>query len=163
MSAYPREAWERLGELLIARRVELDVQFRNRRAFAAAVDMEYRVLYDLERGRRTNFTTSTLRAVERAYGLAAGSVERTLAGGELEPAGQQPTPGPVPERTVVEIPADASPAEVAGMKAIQDILDAQQEEIRRLWAQQEQHARDMETLRQRLDDDHKDNGGRRTA
>ncbi len=158
MGTYPREAWDRLGGLLVSRRVELDVRFRNRRTFAETVDLDYRVLYDIESARRVNFTKSTLRAVEQAYRLKSGSLDRTLGGGPLEPlevasagmetpAAAEPTPA---QRVVVEIPKGATPAEVAGLQAIQAILDAQQREIDQLAARQERYEQEVAELRKRI-------------
>ena len=157
MATYPQEAWERLGELLVSRRVELDVRFRNRRTFAATVELDYRVLYDIESTRRTNFTKSTLRAVEHAYGLVSGSLDRTLAGGPLERT-QAAADIPADEPVVVEIPEDASPAERARLSAIQALLDAQQREINNLRS-------DVDELKRRHDGENAadDNGGRRSA
>jgi hypothetical protein len=160
VATYPREAWQRLGELLVSRRVELDVRFRNRRTFAASVDLDYRVLYDIESTRRDNFTKSTLRAVEHAYRLTPGSLDRTLAGGPLEPADATTEEPAAPERVVVEIPEDASPAEVAGLDAIQAILDAQRQEIRALSERQKQYEKDMAELKRQFGrgDEHGDGG-----
>lgn len=80
MATYPREAWQRLGELLVARRVELDARYRNRREFARDVQMDYRVIYDIEVARRSNFGTSTLRGLELAYRLPTGALDEYLAG-----------------------------------------------------------------------------------
>lgn len=91
MAAIPREAWHRLGELLVGRRVEINRDYRNRRAFAVDVDVDYRVLYDIESARRTNYSQPTLRVIEHAYRLAPGSIDRTLAGGPLEPLAPETT------------------------------------------------------------------------
>jgi len=84
----PRQdgSWARLGELLVQRRIELDPRYRNRRIFADERGLNWRLLHDLERAKRTNFEPETMAAVEVAYGLAPGSIGRTLSGGELEPA-----------------------------------------------------------------------------
>jgi hypothetical protein len=97
------QRWKRLGKSLLARRVELDLRYRNRRVFADDVGLDYRVLYDIESGRRSNYSDATLHAIERAYQVQAGSIRGVLAGGALEPATPQPgdgarrdaTPGPV--------------------------------------------------------------------
>ncbi|MER6942553.1 hypothetical protein ABT294_00895 [Nonomuraea sp. NPDC000554] len=85
MSTPEPQRWKSLGKSLLARRVELDLRYRNRRTFASAVGLDYRVLYDIESGRRTNYSSSTLRAVERAYRLQAGSIDDLLSGGHLLP------------------------------------------------------------------------------
>ncbi|RSN12867.1 hypothetical protein DMB42_11865 [Nonomuraea sp. WAC 01424] len=48
--------------------------------------MDYRVLYDVESARRTNFSDATKRAIEQAYQLKSGAVDRALQGGDLEPS-----------------------------------------------------------------------------
>lgn len=86
VDTHTHEAWTRLGGLLLGRRVELDVRYRNRRTFAAEVGLDYRVLYDIESARRTNFSDTTKRAIERAYQLNAGNLDQVLQGGDLDPS-----------------------------------------------------------------------------
>jgi len=83
LSADPA-AWAALGGLLQDRRGELDPRYVNRRVFADAQGVNYRVIWDIEHGRRSNFGRSMLTAIEVAYGLARGSIAAYLAGGELE-------------------------------------------------------------------------------
>ncbi|MBP2704478.1 hypothetical protein JOL79_11695 [Microbispora sp. RL4-1S] len=103
MTAQP--AWKALGQQLIARRVQLDPAYRNRRTFCEATGMEYRILSDAESGRRANYSKTTLRALEQAYQLSAGSIDRFIAdGGPLEtmsvaPGRDRPAAG---ERTTLE-------------------------------------------------------------
>ena len=52
MPSYPRSAWESLGELLVRRRIELDSRYRNRRTFTSERAVEYRIVNDIELGRR---------------------------------------------------------------------------------------------------------------
>jgi hypothetical protein len=77
--------WIRLGEFLIRRRIDLDPRYRNRRIFVAerAPD-RYRIVNAIELGRRDNYEPATIAALEAAYGLAPGAIDRALAGGELE-------------------------------------------------------------------------------
>ncbi|MEV0382297.1 hypothetical protein [Nonomuraea sp. NPDC050643] len=106
MDTHTHKAWTRLGELLLGRRVELDVRYRNRRTFAAEVGLDYRVLYDIESARRTNFSDTTKRAIEQAYRLKAGNLDQVLQGGDLDPSepilnadrSQPPATLPEPER-----------------------------------------------------------------
>lgn len=84
--------WKRLGEMLTARRIELDPRNQNRRRFADRVRINYRVLFDIEQGKRANYGPNMLAAVERAYGWRAGSIERVLNGGDPQPV---TTVGPV--------------------------------------------------------------------
>lgn len=104
------QRWKRLGKSLLARRVELDLRYRNRRAFAADVGLDYRVLYDIESGRRSNYADATLHAIERAYQLQAGSIRSALAGGALEPAAPQSAEGDARQADTRE-PTYSDPAE----------------------------------------------------
>lgn len=72
--------WMRLGELLIARRVELG--YRSRSRFVAARGGGHdRIVGDLERAGRDNYSPATIAAVERMYQWEPGSIRRILAGG----------------------------------------------------------------------------------
>jgi hypothetical protein len=96
MVAHPdHAAWKRLGQLLEARRVELNPSYRNRTTFAAERGVDYRLAFDIETAARTNYRRPTLRSVEVGYGWRAGSIGRVLEGGEPEPA---PQPELVPSR-----------------------------------------------------------------
>lgn len=77
-----QERWQQLGDMLIQRRVELDARYRYRNAFADDTGLDWRLLYDIEKARRTNFTRSTLSAIEVAYRLEPRSVEEFLDGDE---------------------------------------------------------------------------------
>jgi hypothetical protein len=72
------EDWRRLGDYVIARRVELNM--RDRRAFAEATGVTDRTLGKLENGQRVS--ASTLGVVENQLGWGPGSCRRILAGGE---------------------------------------------------------------------------------
>lgn len=85
-------ARERVGLLLVQRRIEIDPRYRNRRTFAAERGMNWRLLHDIERAKRANFEPETLAAVEVAYDLAPGAIARALAGGDLAPRGAPPAP-----------------------------------------------------------------------
>jgi hypothetical protein len=99
------QAWVRLGDALVRRRIELDPQYRNRRRFADERGLEIRIAADLEKARRTNFEPATITAAEVAYQLAAGSITRFLQGaGSLEP---QPAV-PEPESEEPATPADTT-------------------------------------------------------
>ena len=88
--------WQRLGALLIQRRTALNPRFHNRGAFCDATGLKYRLVYDIEEARRTNFGGSTLAAIEAAYRLAPGTIGRFLDGGDLEAPGPQPQPAAAP-------------------------------------------------------------------
>lgn len=82
-STPPDESWQRLGRALIARRVDLNPKYKSREAFARATGMDYRVLFDIENARRTNFGPTTIARIERAYRLAGGSMEKFRANPDL--------------------------------------------------------------------------------
>lgn len=79
-------AWKRLGELLIRRRIELDPAYQNRTAFCTERGIDYRLAYDIEEARRTNFRKGTLAGIAAAYGVTLDSLYAALGGGELAPA-----------------------------------------------------------------------------
>jgi hypothetical protein len=98
--------WHRLGRLLAQRRIELGPRYRNKNLFAEERQLNRRMVWSIETGARDTYTPDTLRAVERAYMLVPGSVERTLAGGGLEPADAGPAPLPRNPFAAVADPAD---------------------------------------------------------
>ncbi len=95
MPSHASEAWERLGEWLVRRRLELDPRYRNRRTFTRerAPD-RYRIVNDIELGRRDNYEPATLAAIESAYDLPAGAIGQFIAGVPLsgEPEIREPIP-----------------------------------------------------------------------
>lgn len=72
--------WKRLGQHVVARRVDLG--YRRRTDFAAARDLSVRILSDIENGRRANFDQATIAGLERALNWETGSAARVLEGGE---------------------------------------------------------------------------------
>lgn len=74
----PDDAWRRLGDALVARRVQLDTRYSNRSTFADETGVDYRVLFDIENAKRTNFSRKTIAEIELAYGLPVGSIETAL-------------------------------------------------------------------------------------
>jgi hypothetical protein len=87
------DAWQRLAQLLIRRRVELG--FPRRTEFARHHGLSHdRNLSDIEKCRRTNYSDPMLAQFEQLYGWEAGSIEAVLAGGD-------PTPKPLPSETSV--------------------------------------------------------------
>jgi hypothetical protein len=120
MIAAEDDARERLGRLLVQRRISLAPRYRVRTLFADDVGLHWRLLHDLERNKRSNFTDETLAAVEVAYRWKPGSIARVLAGGDPEPMTAaaevaRPDPGPA---VVQELWGD---------------LDHAPELVRRLW------------------------------
>jgi hypothetical protein len=156
--------WKRLGDLLLRRRIELDPSYKIRRRFCEATSSDpnswYRMVTDLEKGNRDNYEDGTLVAAEVAYRLRPGSIGRFVSGktSQLEPLESEP---PKPEPVVVKIPEDASPAEIAGLEAVQAILDAQRREIEMLTERQNQYEREMAERIERLERDDRDDGGQR--
>lgn len=86
-------AWKRLGELLTRRRVELDVRYQNRTTFTDERGLDYRLAYDIEEARRTNFRKGTLAGIANAYAVTADSLLAVLrdAHAQLEPV-ESPVP-----------------------------------------------------------------------
>lgn len=78
-------AGQHLGSQLIRRRIELDPAYRNRRVFTDERGLDYRVVSDIETGRRSNFEGGTITALEVAYSIAPGSIRAAMAGSELRP------------------------------------------------------------------------------
>jgi transcriptional regulator with XRE-family HTH domain len=70
--------WRRLGDYVIARRMQLGM--RDRRALAAATGVTDRTLGKLENGQRVS--ASTLGVIENELGWTPGSCRRILSGGE---------------------------------------------------------------------------------
>lgn len=94
--------WKRLGAILIQRRTALNPQWHGRGAFAEATGLSYRLVYDVEEGRRDNFGGATLAAIEAAYQLGTGTIRQFLNGGELVTADGSLLSGPErPVRTRV--------------------------------------------------------------
>ena len=74
--------WQRLGEMLLNRRVELTGD-TNREAFARDAGLRYsRSLFDIENGKRDNYSPAMLAQMEQVYRWAAGSIELVLQGGQ---------------------------------------------------------------------------------
>lgn len=97
--------WVRLGEMLARRRTEIEPRYKNRTLFAEATGLNWRLLHDIERAKRDEFKPETLAALETAYQLAPGAIERALKGGDLEPAG---TPDPLERARPHPARADSS-------------------------------------------------------
>lgn len=104
-------AWRELGGALMERRIELSPRYKNRRLFSEDRQIGYRLVYDLEENRRTNFARSTMLDIARAYHVTAASIERKLhQQGELEPAPHRiPAGEPDPIPVAANEPAPAPP------------------------------------------------------
>jgi hypothetical protein len=80
-----RPGWEQLGVDLESARVELDPRYANLSLFAEERGIDYRLAWDIEHGRRTNYRRPTLRAIEVAYGLETAAIDTYLRdGGRLQ-------------------------------------------------------------------------------
>lgn len=79
------ENWERLGRLLSEQRGRIE---SNARAFADQTGLNYRLVWDLENARRTNYRVAKLAEVEKAYRWGPGSIKRVLDGGNPTPIGE---------------------------------------------------------------------------
>lgn len=118
-----QSAWERLGKLLAGRRIEIGARYKNKNLFAEERQINRRMLWQVESGERDTYRTDTLRAIEAAYALVPGSLERTLAGGDLEPAALQPDAPSSPR--LAAVPEHAPPQ-------LPDLTNATREVLRRL-------------------------------
>lgn len=74
------DGWERLGHRVAAERGR---HWRSRAAFARDAGISSRVLDDIEKGRRENYSESTLAALEAALGWAPGTCLRVVQGGRV--------------------------------------------------------------------------------
>lgn len=72
--------WQVVGARVKRERL---VCWRTRAEFAQAAGLSERVIFDLENGRRTNFSPETIAAIESTLGWEAGALERVRQG--LEP------------------------------------------------------------------------------
>ena len=84
--------WQRLGEALQRRRVELDPRYRNLALFARERGLNERLVSDIEHARRSGYRKGTRHALEIAYGLDAGRLDR-FAAGEVDSLGHVTAPG----------------------------------------------------------------------
>ena len=114
-------AWERLADALIQRRI--DLHYRNRRAFCDARQIDYRLIFDIEKMRRTNFARPTMLDIARAYLVMPESIDRLLHGqGDLEPPPQSvlvPVPEPESES---EAPASSEGGVTIPLEAVRQLV-----------------------------------------
>jgi hypothetical protein len=92
--SYSEQDWERLGRLLMQRRGQLGSQFLNRQEFVRTTGLNERLVYDLENARRTSYRPATVAAVESAYRLPPGFIDKALADASIQTA----EPGDAPSR-----------------------------------------------------------------
>jgi hypothetical protein len=74
----------RLGHLLSERRARLAPRHATRKSFAQDVGLNIGLLRDIETAERDTYQKPTLAAIEAAYQLAAGSIERFIADSTLD-------------------------------------------------------------------------------
>ena len=99
--------WIRLGELLAARRAELDPAYFDRVAFARDRGINLKLAQDIENNGRENFTPLTLRdVVAPAYAVTYESIIDTLNGGDLVAL-----PGTPPHRPSRDLRSRSRPQE----------------------------------------------------
>lgn len=96
------QAWQRLAELLVQQRGRIDA---NAARFAKTTGLNYRLVYDIEHARRTNYRPATLSEVEAAYRLQEGTIAAFLAGETDDLQGERPGGGDPSS----ESPAGAAP------------------------------------------------------
>lgn len=114
--------WDRLGAALVERRIQIDPRYKNRRLFAREVGLNWRLLFDIEQHKRSNFEPETLMAIARAYRVTYESLLDTLHGGFLQPSrsdygerdGREPEAGAdaAPEPSVTAAVMSASVAAI---------------------------------------------------
>lgn len=74
-----KQDWERLGQLVVQRRIELGM--RTREALADQAKLSTRLLADIEKGRRTSYSPGTMIILEQALQWHSQSVRNILDGG----------------------------------------------------------------------------------
>lgn len=86
------DAWARLGRALELRRGQLGYGHGGRGRFVRdrGALLSAKTIARLERGERPAYPAATLAVAEEMYRLVPGSIERSLAGGNLEPAADGP-------------------------------------------------------------------------
>ena len=74
------DGWARLGRTVTTERGR---HWRSRAAFARAAGLSPRLVGDVEKGRRDNYSDATLAAVEAALGWEPGTCLRIVQGGKV--------------------------------------------------------------------------------
>lgn len=163
--------WRALGDLLVARRVEIDPRWRNRRLFSEETRGEtsfaswYRLIGAVEGGERDNYSRETLVLFEGAYRLRPGAIRRFIAGGPLEVAAaseaeKPPTVIDIMEPVKIALPEGATEAEQAAASAIEGIIASLQKQIldarTERSAAQARYERQLAELQARIEDKERD-------
>lgn len=79
--------WQRVGAAVRAAR---SARWRRRGEFADATGLSLRLIGDVERGRRGNYSPETKAIIESALLWEEGSIDRIAAGGQPRPAADGP-------------------------------------------------------------------------
>lgn len=102
----PEHPWASLGTTLRDRRIR-DLGVDRLTSFSRDHGIGYRILTDLESGRRVNFASRTKAAVERAYALPEGALDKVLSGEWTEADLRRE--GPAPDPAAETVPEQARP------------------------------------------------------
>jgi len=118
MTPTPRvgAGWQNLGQLLIRRRVQINPRYSNRSEFCRSTGLDPRVVADIEKARRTNFSQPIIAALEHAYQLPPGWIHQAtqdpntelppLPGATTGPSGQRHAPEPFWRHPPADLPDD---------------------------------------------------------
>jgi hypothetical protein len=98
-----------LGATLRDRRIR-DLGVAQLTEFSKLHKIGYRILTDLEAGRRVNFASKTKAAVESAYALPEGALDRVLSGEWQESALRRTDPAGTADSTAAAPPTGADTA-----------------------------------------------------
>ncbi|BCY10897.1 helix-turn-helix transcriptional regulator [Actinoplanes sp. L3-i22] len=143
--------WKRLGDTVISRRIELKMP--NRDDLATASGISYRILGDIETGRRSNFDRTTLAKLEQALHWTAGSARTIAEGGEAtvatRPAATEHPDTATPHANDAALSQDEEPSLARVRNS--DLPDATKAKIIRLLrADQQRAARERDALAENL-------------
>ena len=86
------DAWTRLGQLLVERRIDLNPRYKNRRTFCEERGVDYKVVSDIETTKRTNFGRDTIAHLEVGYEVKAGGIQAVLDGATTLPPRESQNP-----------------------------------------------------------------------
>ncbi len=86
----PEARWKALAELLIRKRVEISPRYCKRTVFAREHGLNYKLICDIEKHKRRDFSLPTIIAIEQIYKLGPGFIRQFLTERETddEPTGR---------------------------------------------------------------------------
>ncbi len=122
--------WQRLGQHVTARRIELG--YRRREDLTAAVEgVSLRTLGDIESGRRQGYHRNTLAVLEHALRWAPGSIAAILEGGQPQVIVSAPAETTTTTYTIPKAAAMSHPADVALIQIMRspDLTDEQKARV----------------------------------